>query len=73
MNKSKIDRLERQVTEVFKHKERPVFPIMGGFTAGEHIRQITPQEYEILRSKELPIPISISVNREHEFQEYLKS
>lgn len=46
---------------------------MGGITTGEPTRAVTPEEQEILRSKGLPIPILISLNREQEFLKLIDS
>jgi len=73
MRTLQIKQLNKKVNGLLSHKQRSVFPIMGGITTGEPTRAVTPEEQEILRSKGLPIPILISLNREQEFLKLIDS
>lgn len=82
MNKTQIKKLNKQVDKIISRKKTlTIWPLLGGlstYVPGEDIpdrpsRPVTPQESEMLKSKGLPIPITIELGREEEFQEYLKT
>jgi hypothetical protein len=62
----------KKIDEILDHKRLPIFPILGGVGPDEPTRDVTPEEREILRTKGLPIPVSISLKREQEFQKLLR-
>lgn len=56
-------------------KKHIIWPIYGGLSTDPslQVRNVTPQEAEILISKGQPVPICVALNREKEFQECLKT
>lgn len=55
--------------------KRLIWPIYGGLSTdpSPQVRNVTPQEVEILLSKRLSAPLCIALNREKEFLKYLES
>ena len=53
-------------------KEHKIWPILGGTTPDDPVRDVTPDERKIAIEKGLVCPISISLERENEFKDYLE-
>lgn len=73
MNTARIRQLNKKIDKLLNTKNVVIFPIMGGLSMGDKCRNVTSEEAEILEAKGMPIPISISLNREQEFLEVLKA
>jgi len=77
MNKNRIKQLNKKVDKIISRTQQFTFPIHGGFSNGPipitFAREVTPQEAEILQRMNLPVPISIALDREKEFLELLSS
>ena len=71
---SRLKKIEDKLNTKQRSK-RIIWPIYGGLSADPHepSRNITPKEAGILQSKGIPVPLCVALNREKEFQEYLKN
>lgn len=72
MSKAQIKQLKKKIDKILSFKKLPIFPIYGGASGGESVRDVTQQEAEILSHKGIPVPIKISLTHEQEFLEVLR-
>lgn len=78
---ARVKRIEGELNKRLPNKKQVDWPILGGLKVrtnpddgirSEPSRQVTLEEHEICRRKELVCPVFIAKSREQEWQEYLK-